>query len=247
MKNVLKSPEPEELKNYKKRFSSQFKRWNDLKKNRETLNAIRDTLVSDQKGICAYCEMSLHENNRSVEHFIPCRESTKENNHDLDWQNMLAICLPPGGMKDDDLENPQLLKDLPCCGQKKGGFIPDIRLLNPLNLPTLRLFKFSSKDGEIRPDEIACLKAGIPIENVQFTIDTLELNVQRLKDQRLVVIDEINKELDDESIDINDLEEKVAAEYFGYSTDNLPPFFTTLRWVLGAGAERHLINISYSG
>ena len=247
MKNVLKSPEPEELKNYKKRFSSQFKRWNDLKKNKETLNAIRDTLVSDQKGICAYCEMSLHENNRSVEHFIPCRESTKENNHDLDWQNMLAICLPPGGMKDDDLENPQLLKDLPCCGKKKDGFIPDGRLLNPLNLPTLRLFKFSSKDGEIRPDEIACLKSGIPIENVQFTIDTLELNVQRLKDQRLAVIDEINKELDDETIDINDLEEKIAAEYFGNGIDNWPRFFTTIRWVLGAGAERHLMNISYSG
>ncbi|MTJ11901.1 TIGR02646 family protein, partial [Anabaena sp. UHCC 0187] len=195
MKNVIKSPEIEELKNYRNRFSSQFKKWKDLKKNRDTLNAIRDTLVSDQKGLCAYCEMSLHENNRSVEHFIPCNQSTKENNHDLDWQNMLAICLPPGGLKDDDLENPQLLKDSPCCGQKKGGFIPDSRLLNPLNLPTLRLFKFSSKDGEIRPDEDACDKSGIPIENVQFTIDTLELNVQRLKDQRLVVIDEINKEL----------------------------------------------------
>jgi uncharacterized protein (TIGR02646 family) len=247
VKNVLKSPEPEELKNYKKRFSSQFKRWNDLKKNKETLNAIRKTLASDQKGLCAYCEMSLHENNRSVEHFIPCSQSTKENNHDLDWRNMLAICLPPGGMKDDDLENPQLLKDLPCCGKKKDGFIPDGRLLNPLNLPTLRLFKFSSKDGEIRPDEIACLKAGIPIENVQFTIDTLELNVQRLKDQRLAVIDEINKELDDETIDINDLEEKIAAEYFGNGIDNWPRFFTTIRWVLGAGAERHLMNISYSG
>jgi uncharacterized protein (TIGR02646 family) len=247
VKNVLKSPEPEELKNYKKRFSSQFKRWNDLKKNKETLNAIRKTLASDQKGLCAYCEMSLHENNRSVEHFIPCSQSTKENNHDLDWRNMLAICLPPGGMKDDDLENPQLLKDLPCCGKKKDGFIPDGRLLNPLNLPTLRLFKFSSKDGEIRPDEIACLKSGIPIENVQFTIDTLELNVQRLKDQRLAVIDEINKELDDETIDINDLEEKIAAEYFGNGIDNWPRFFTTIRWVLGAGAERHLMNISYSG
>ena len=101
--------------------------------------------------------MSLHENNRSVEHFIPCNQSTKENNYDLDWQNMLAICLPPGGMKDDDLKNPQLLKDLPCCGKKKGGFIPDIRLLNPLNLPTLRLFIFSGLTGEIRPDEIACL------------------------------------------------------------------------------------------
>ncbi|ALB43276.1 MAG: TIGR02646 family protein [Nostocales cyanobacterium LacPavin_0920_SED1_MAG_38_18] len=247
MKKVLKSPEPEELKKYKGRFSLQIKRWSDLKKNRETLNAIRDTLATDQKGLCAYCEMSLHEKNRSVEHFIPRNQSTKENNHDLDWQNMLAICLPPGGMKDEDLENPQLLKDLPCCGKKKDGDIPDGRLLNPLNLPTLRLFKFSSKDGEIRPDKKACEDSGIPIENVQFTIDTLELNVQRLKDQRLVVIDEIEKELDDETIDINDLEEKVAAEYFGNGTDNWHPFFTTIRWVLGAGAERHLMNIYYSG
>jgi hypothetical protein len=60
--------------------------------------------------------------------------------------------------------------------------------------------------------------SGIPIENVQFTIDTLELNVQRLKDQRLVVIDEINKELDDETIDINDLEEKIA-KYKNISDD----------------------------
>jgi uncharacterized protein (TIGR02646 family) len=246
MKKVLKSPEPEELKNYKKRYSSQFKRYADLKKNR-AFEKVRDTLASDQKGLCAYCEMSLHENNRSVEHFIPCNQSTKENNYDLDWQNMLAICLPPGGMKDDDLENPQLLKDSPCCGKKKDGDIPDSRLLNPLNLPTLRLFKFSSKDGEIRPDEKACEDSGIPIENVQFTIDTLELNVQRLKDQRLVVIDEINKELDDETIDINDLEEKIAVEELGNGTGNWPRFFTTIRWVLGAGAERHLMNISYSG
>ena len=68
-----------------------------------------------------------------------------------------------------------------------------------------------------------------------------------MKDQRLVVIDEIEKELEDETIDINDLEEKVAAEELGYGTDDWPPFFTTLRWVLGAGAERHLMNISYSG
>ena len=247
MKKVLKSPEPEELKNYRERFSSQFKRWNDLKKNKETLNAIRKTLASDQKGLCAYCEMSLHENNRSVEHFIPCRESAKENNHDLDWQNMLGICRPPGGVEDDHEQNSKLLKYSRCCGHKKDGFIPDGRLLNPLNLPTLCLFQFSSLTGEIKPDEIACLKSGIPIENVQFTIDTLELNVQRLKNLRLAVIDEIVKELDDETIDTNDLEEKVAAEYFGNGTGNCPWFFTTIRWVLGAGAERHLMNISYSG
>jgi uncharacterized protein (TIGR02646 family) len=247
MKNVHKSSEPEELKRYKERFSSQFKKWTDLKKNKNTFNAIRNTLVADQKGLCAYCEMALYENNRSVEHFIPCNQSTKENNHDLDWQNMLAICLPPGGVENDHEQNSKLLKDFRCCGHRKDGFIPDGRLLNPLNLPTSRLFKFSSKDGEIKPDEIACLKAGIPIENVQFTIDKLALNVTRLKDQRLAVIEEIEKELDDETIDINDLEEKIAAEYFGDGTENWPRFFTTMRWFLGAGAERHLTNISYLG
>lgn len=248
MKNVRKSPEPEELKKYKNRFSltQKMMRWSDLKKNRETLNAIRQTLISDQRGICAYCEMSLHEKNRSVEHFIPRKQSTKENNHDLDWQNMLAVCLPPGGITDDNSENSKL-NHSPCCGKMKDDFIPDGRLLNPLTLPTSRLFKFSSEDGTIKPDELACEKVGIPVENVDFSIDTLGLNVQRLKDQRLIVIEEINQELDDETIDLNDLEEKIAAEYFGDGTDNWPRFFTTLRWVLDAGAERHLNNISYLG
>jgi hypothetical protein len=154
---------------------------------------------------------SLYEKNRSVEHFIPCNQSTKENNHDLDWQNMLAICLPPGGVKDDDLQNSNLPHNSPCCGKKKDGEIPDSRLLNPLTLPTSRLFKFSSEDGEIRPDEIACLKAGILIENVQFTIDIPTLNVPRLKEQRLVIIDEINQELNDEMIDINNTIAKIRA------------------------------------
>ncbi|MFM2064781.1 MAG: hypothetical protein RLZZ507_4452 [Cyanobacteriota bacterium] len=245
MKNVRKSPEPEELKNYKKRYSSQFKRYADLKKNR-AFEKVRDTLISDQKGLCAYCEMEIHEKNRSVDHFIPRKQSTKENNHDLDWQNMLGICCPPGGVEDEHEKNSKLLKYSLCCGQKKGG-VNDSKLLNPLNLPIPRLFKFSSEDGEIRPDEIACLKSGIPVENVEFTIEQLGLNVPRLKEQRWVVIDEINKELDDETIDINDLEEKLAAEHFGDGTKNWPPFFTTMRWVLGVGAEKHLNNISYSG
>jgi uncharacterized protein (TIGR02646 family) len=75
VKNVLKSPEPEELKNYKLQYSSQFKRWEDLKSNRMTFNAVLQTLVADQKGLCAYCEISIHENNRSVDHFIPRKQS----------------------------------------------------------------------------------------------------------------------------------------------------------------------------
>ena len=74
MKRVLKStepPEPPELEKYKQRYSSQFRKWKDLKKNTETYNAVRNTLVKDQKGLCVYCEMTLHEKNRSVERVYP--------------------------------------------------------------------------------------------------------------------------------------------------------------------------------
>jgi hypothetical protein len=54
MKKVLKSPEPSELKNYKERSdqkmqsSSRFSKWKDVTGNRETYDAIRTTLLSDQ-------------------------------------------------------------------------------------------------------------------------------------------------------------------------------------------------------
>ncbi len=246
MKNVLKSSEPKELNNYKERYSTQFKKWNNVKSNRGTLTAIRSTLISDQKGICAYCEMAIHEKSCSVEHFIPCEQSTHKVNYDLDWQNMLAICLPPGAIA-NDLELPH---NSPCCGKAKDNFVPDERLLNPLNLTTSLIFRFRSEDGEILPDEIACKQAGIPIEYAEFTIETLRLNVQRLKAQRLAVIDEITRELDerdDGSGSPTLLEQQIASEHFGNGGKNYPRFFTTVRWILGEGAEYHLANISYLG
>lgn len=250
MKRVLKSTEPPELEKYRKRFSSAFQRWTHLKKNQKTLTAIHNTLATDQKGLCAYCEIALHEKNRSVEHFIPCRKSTKEQNYDLDWSNMLAVCRPSGGLTENDLQSSELPDDFPCCGQSKGGFIPDGRLLNPLQITTLRLFRFNNKDGEIQPDETACEKANIPIENAQFTIKKLNLNAKTLKDRRLAVMKVITKELDDLNdgmIDPIDLDRKVAEIYFGDGTENWPAFFTTIRWMLKEGAEQHLQSIDYRG
>jgi uncharacterized protein (TIGR02646 family) len=160
MKNVLKSSEPDELKKYKNKNASQFKRWKNFKRN-GPYNSLRETLVIDQKGLCAYCEIDLHPSDRCVDHFIPRHQSTRGNNYDLDWQNMLANC--KGGMENVDIseeENERRVSQPPyriaCCSAAKGSFIPDGRLLNPLKLPTSRLFSFSSLDGEIRPDEAAC-------------------------------------------------------------------------------------------
>ncbi len=251
MKRVLKSTEQPKLEEYKKRYSSQFRKWEDLKKNAKTHGAVCKTLVTDQKGLCAYCEIALHEKNRSVEHFIPCNQSTKEKNHDLDWSNMLAVCLSPGGLMEVDSEQAKRFKHSPCCGRKKNNFVPDERFLNPLHLPTARLFRFSSKDGEIFPDEIACNQAGIPIENVNYTInEILALNVPRLKDQRLAVITQLDEdinELDDGSVDLVNIYRKIAEIYFGDGQGNWPRFFTTMRWVLKEGAEQHLQSINYEG
>jgi uncharacterized protein (TIGR02646 family) len=256
MKKVLKSPEPSELKNYKERSdqkmqsSSRFSKWKDVKGNRETYDAIRTTLLSDQKGLCAYCEMALTTENRSVEHFIPCEISTKEKNHDLDWSNMLAVCLDPGGLEKTNSQPIKIEKSDFCCGKKKNNFVPDGRLLNPLELPVSRLFRFNSEDGRIEPDDMACQQIGIPLENLEFTIEMLNLNVTRLREKRLAVIETIIEtlnELDDGIIDPIDLDRQVAEIYFGDRTKNWPRFFTTIRWVLKEGAEQHLKEISYSG
>jgi len=255
MKKVLKSPEPEELRNYRNRYESQIKtpkQWKDLKKTR-VKNIIQGQLITDQKGICAYCETYIREKFCSVEHFIPCEQSKVNNyeeNYDLDWQNMLAVCIPPGAIEDENVDNSQLPHKYPCCGKAKANFVPDGRFLNPLELPTSRLFRFKREDGEMLPDEANCEKEGIPIASVQFTIQTLGLNVERLKRLRLAVIKKIEEELnfyDDGIIDPTTIEKQVASEYFDNGKENYPRFFTTIRWALSKGAEDHLLDISYLG
>jgi uncharacterized protein (TIGR02646 family) len=261
MKKVLKSLEPEELKKYKQRFITQFRTWEQAReaqvkvgrgKNAKTVkikDVIPITLIADQKGICAYCEMTIHEN-FSVEHFIPCHLSTKQKNYDLDWQNMLGNCSPPGGLLKEDLQNSEIPHKFPCCGKAKDKFVPDGQLLNPLELPTSRLFRFRSRDGEIMPDETACEQAGIAVASVQFTIDILNLNVDRLKRHRKTVIDEINQEIYQRQDEIDNqvfLEKQIASERLSNGKDKWSKFFTTIRWALGEGAEKYLLDISYSG
>lgn len=255
MKKVLKSPEPEELRNYRNRYESQIKtpkQWKDLKKTR-VKNIIQGQLITDQRGVCAYCETYIREKFCSVEHFIPCEKSKVNNyekNYDLDWQNMLAVCIPAGAIEDENFDNSQLPHKYPCCGKAKANFVPDGRLLNPLELPTARLFRFKREDGEILPDEANCEKVGIPVAVAQFTIQTLGLNVERLKTLRLAVIKKIEEEIDsydDGIIDPTIIEKQLAAEYFDNGKENYPRFFTTIRWALSKGAEDHLLDISYLG
>jgi hypothetical protein len=43
------------------------------------------------------------------------------------------------------------------------------------------------------------------------------------------------------------LKKQIASERFGNGNKDWSAFFTTIRWILGEGAEKHLTTISYLG
>jgi uncharacterized protein (TIGR02646 family) len=74
--------------------------WEQLKGNDRYANAqVKATLIHDQRGLCAYCEIDLAQykgkglDDFGVEHFHPKkRPPNPPPNHGLDWQNMLGVC-----------------------------------------------------------------------------------------------------------------------------------------------------------
>jgi uncharacterized protein (TIGR02646 family) len=67
MKNVFKSSEPEEIQKYKKKNAAESNKWKSFRRT-GSYNSVRETLIKDQKGLCAYCEIDLHPQDRCVEH-----------------------------------------------------------------------------------------------------------------------------------------------------------------------------------
>ena len=256
MKNVLKSAEPEALAAYRERFIRQPtpRTWEEFKKTQES-KEVALQLRSDQKGLCAYCEIDLTERDSSVEHFVPKSTSTKEQNWHLEWSNLLAVCL--GGIHDvGDEELPGYRKCLggyrePSCGAKKLSAIPDPQTLNPLLLPAFpRLRRVANADGELQPDDTECAKAGVAPGDVTHTVLFLGLNCYRLCRNRLAVLQELEQDLDDRfaaNPDSKTVEKEMATEMFGDGASDWPAFFTTYRSFFGVAAEEHLHEIGYTG
>ena len=258
MKNVLKSDEPRELAEYRARFARQPspQEWKKFAKRRES-EAVAEKMLADQKGLCAYCEIDLTRRDRNVEHFLPKHLSTAANNLNLDWQNLLLSC--KGGLQADavgDNEDPSYRRSFPpsleaCCNARKGDYEPDGRMLNPLTLlPFPRLFRVGTLDGKLEADAAQCASAGIDPAHAEHTILVLGLNCLRLKNNRLAVIEELEREL--QELDLNgtefDVNERaLAAGHFGNGNGNWPAFFTTYRNFLGKSADDYLQQINYKG
>ncbi|MEN8219174.1 MAG: hypothetical protein ABFS56_22975 [Pseudomonadota bacterium] len=70
MKHCKKGPEPQELQDYRAQNPSAT--WDDFRnENRDAYRDVVETLITEQRGLCAYCENSLSEMDKMVEHFHP--------------------------------------------------------------------------------------------------------------------------------------------------------------------------------
>lgn len=221
---------------------------------------IRQQTLNDQKGLCAYCERKvsdLPEHKQRIEHYHSKSDLGGLKNWALDWNNIFGVCI--GGNDAEQTAHP-----LPVnlsCDSYKDYLIQNNNLLkacegyflNPLELTaTPCLFIFDKSTGAIHPDQDACQNCRAPsnqysstYELVEKTIEILNLNCQRLLDDRLEVLKSYNQQVKRirEANDIRGLV-KLSERWFHVQW---PSFFTTRRLLLGNYAENYLRQIAYDG
>lgn len=263
MKRVCKSSEPSALTTYKKNFSDA--KWESMRNDAEhggnmAYSACRETTSQDQGAICAYCECKIqHRDPLScrVEHFHDKSDAESGHNWSLEWTTMLAVCL--GGERDGKAH--PLPMNLSCDAHKNhiknaGQFsIPEGFILNPLYMyASPSLFDFDRATGCLIPHVKICQDVAIEgnkhattQELVQHTIDILNLNCDRLKEERRKVlfhIENLKKAQRSANISPQQALPSIARQLF---QTKWPAYFTTIRCILGQYAEDHLQSVAYQG
>ena len=250
MKRVCKGIAPQTLSDYA--AANPQGTWEQMRdESNQAVNDCQNQAMRDQGNLCAYCEQRISldgSRRRQIEHFHPKSDKSETHNWELDWNNMLAVC--DGGK--GDKENYQLPQNLSCDARKLDykGY-----LLNPLEIPAYpNLFALDKSNGHLKANEVNCAAVEISgneyattSELVNYTIEILNLNCDRLVERRLQLVWNIEhniKTIRDKGFSPSALPAKLIPRYFGYKW---PEFFTTLRFCLGTAAEEYLKSIDYCG
>ncbi len=262
MKTINKTPGPNGLTQFAEanpngRWDADFKNYN----GGNDYQVIRNQIIDDQGGLCAYCEVriiNLPPHKQRIEHFHSKSDLTDpDTNWALDWKNIIGVCI---GGDDSDKKLHPLPENL-SCDSYKNYLITKKKLpeaceglfINPLKLAEYPcLFDFDKATGRLRPNMFECREVNIEGNQldstqalVQKTIDVLNLNCDRLIQQRRSVLHQYNK-LVAEARKRNDKQcfSKMAAQWF---QNQWPQFFTIRRILLGEHAEVYLEQIEYKG
>ena len=254
MKKISKSAPPNKLTIYK--TSHPDGSWEGFRNHNsgDDYKEIKQQIFYEQGCLCAYCESSLlnrDSHQRRIEHFHDKEDmSDPQKNWGLSWNNILGVCI--GGQ---DQKNQYALPDnLSCDAYKNHLKLKKLllhSLLNPLQVPAFPcLFRFDKRTGYLEPHDTNCSSVTIlnnqsTIDLVKNTIETFNLNCDRLCKQRLEVLYEYERL-------IKRARNKNNKQIFSQLSKHWlekpwKSFFTTRRCLLGQHAENQLRQLNFNG
>ncbi|MDE3259722.1 MAG: TIGR02646 family protein [Gemmatimonadota bacterium] len=214
--------------------------WNEFRSHNSggSYRELSEALTQNQHGICAYCEITINDLRRQVEHVIPQSDDKDGKKRATDIANMVACCT--GGTVQIHAMDRQRRpgRNNISCGQAKGSKNVD-DFADPRTLPFLPSVLRVIDDGQIEADESNCKRSGLPSDRLTRTVDILNLNAERLRLQREKQWIGLQEET--EKIEDPGNPERINAWIRSLLTpdenDRLNPFFTTTRSYFGALAE----------
>jgi len=268
MKKLFKSQSPNELTTYAVNYPAG--NWDDFRnhasKNQtpgDDYRAIKQRLIVDQGGLCGYCEQQIGDRDTSlqrVEHYHPkSGTSNAMVNWSLMWKNVLFVCT--GGEKEG--QSFALPENLSCDAHKNhvlGKTPPETlaealaKQISPFAMPAFPcLFCFDKRTGQLVPsldacetvDQVRSLPMGTMYDALTDTVAVLNLNCDRLCQDRLKVLYEYNRRVGDaRKGNDKSYQRNIAVRWF---SKRWPSFFTTRRILLGAAAEDYLRLMRFDG
>jgi uncharacterized protein (TIGR02646 family) len=252
MKIIRKSITPPLLKKFLSDNSAAD--WSHFRKSKARYHQVTAFLYSDQRGICAYCEIDLLKNlspttvsDFRVEHFHPKSPHSPPPNWSLDWNNLLGVC--HGGSQSDVEDSTRFTSPDVCCDVPKGNNDWTNEILNPLSdIPAFPPIFSYTEDGHIEIGE-HCPK--ILKTKANGSIVSLRLNSARLVRWRKELIeglrDAIYSLVEDGSSEEDALELLSKALFPALQTKEWPRFFSCIRWYLEPASEDVLTQSGYLG
>ena len=144
-----------------------------------SLRELREVLVGNQHGLCAYCEKAVaaERAGSQIEHVVPRSDPMHGPAKELDITNLVACC--DGGEKETTGSGRRGRRTRLSCGQAKGDR-SDPDFVDPRALPASPALVSVDSSGRIEADRDACRSAGWSPERVSGTVEVLNLNTERL-------------------------------------------------------------------
>ncbi|WP_421323295.1 retron system putative HNH endonuclease [Aeromonas veronii] len=268
MKKINKSAEPQALSSY--RENNPNGKWGEFRKHRSrrSYRTVKKIIFADQGELCAYCEVPLKDIDNSMkrlEHFHSKGDTQATTNLDLEWTNIIGVCL--GGEKGNTDSESETNSDaslepsdrLSCDAHKnrleEGGVISKNcvgLVLNPLEIIKESLFVVNKKDGKIHPNTNNC-SLYTPAHNVhqsveelvQNTINVFNLNCTRLTKRRKMICDDFYRRV----LIARSKQDVLFFEnnFKMWFSSKWPSFFTTKRFLMGDFAEKKLAALNFNG